>query len=110
MFNHYRIVPPDPSAPFPKRFRIEPVDQFMTPYERALDDLVGNEGTMIVRAVYDLAEKVENDFDGDFVQTEIGLEAARNRFEELVEKAREAFDKYERKLEDIEERRKYGEL
>lgn len=110
MFNHYRIVPPDPTAPFPQRFRIEPVDQFMTPYERALNDLVGNEGTMIVRAVYDLAEKVENDFNTDFVQTEIGLEAARNHFEEFVEKAREAFDTYERKLENLEERRKYGEL
>ena len=28
----------------------------------------------------------------------------------LVEKAREAFDTYEKKLESIEERRKYGEL
>lgn len=110
MFNHYRVGPPDPSAPFPQQFRIESTWPDLTPYEKAIDDLVGNEGTMIVRAVYELAEKVENDFNTDFVQTEIGLEAARNHFEELVEKAREAFDKYERKLEDIEERRKYGEL
>lgn len=86
------------------------VDPYHDPYERALDDLAGNDGTMIVRAVYELAEKVENDFNTDFVQTEIGLEAARNAFEDLVEKAREAFDAYERKLEDIEERRKYGEI
>lgn len=104
MFDHYHL------SPRPLQFAPEPSWPGLTPYERALDDLVGNEGTMIVRAVYDLAEKVENDFDGDFVQTEIGLEAARNHFEELVEKAREAFDTYERKLESIEERKKYGEL
>ena len=82
----------------------------LTPNARALDDHAGNDGTMVVRACCAIAEKVENDFNGDFVQTSIGLEAARNSFEELVEKAREAFDSYERKLEDIEERRKHGVL
>lgn len=79
-------------------------------YERALDDLAGNDGTMVVRACCAIGEHVEEAFDDDFVLTEIGLEAARNAFEDLVEKAREAFDAYERKLEDIEERRKHGVL
>ena len=65
---------------------------------------------MVVRACCAIGEHVENDFNDDFVLTEIGLEAARNAFEDLVEKAREAFDAYERKLEDIEERRKHGVL
>lgn len=104
MFEHFDT----PRAPL--QFAPEPSWPGLTPYERALDDLVGNDGTMVVRSVYELAEKVESDFDDDFVLTEIGLEAARNAFEELVEKAREAFDTYERKLEDIEERRKHGYL
>lgn len=84
------------------------VDPYRDPYERALDDLAENDGTMVVRACCEIGEHVENDFNDDFVLTEIGLEAARNAFEDLVEKAREAFDAYERKLEDIEERRKHG--
>ena len=104
MFEHFDI----PRAPL--AFAPEPSWPGLTPYERALDDLAGNDGTMVVRACYAIAEKVENDFNDDFVQTLIGLEAARNSFEELVEKAREAFDAYERKLEDIEERRKHGLL
>ena len=104
MYEHFDT----PRAPL--QFAPEPSLPGLTPYERALDDLAGNDGTMVVRSVYELAEKVENDFNDDFVLTEIGLEAARNAFEELVEKAREAFDAYERKLEDIEERRKHGYL
>lgn len=104
MFDRYHL------SPRPLQFAPEPSLPGLTPYERALDDLAGNDGTMVVRSVYELAEKVESDFDDDFVLTEIGLEAARNNFEELVEKAREAFDAYERKLEDIEERRKHGAL
>ena len=79
------------------------VDPYYDPYERALDDLAGNDGTMVVRAVYELAEKVENDFDGDATLTVEGLQAARERFEELVEKAYDAFDAYEAKLNAIEE-------
>lgn len=92
------------------KFAPEPSWPGLTPYERALDDLSGNDGTLVTNAAYAIAEKVENDFNGDFVLTEIGLEAARNAFEDLVEKAREAFDAYERKLEHIEERRKHGDL
>lgn len=105
MFEHFdapraplRFAPEFSSPPEPSR------------YEVALDDLAGNDGTLVTNAAYAIAEKVENDFNDDFVQTSIGLEAARNNFEELVEKAREAFDAYERKLEDIEERRKHGLL
>lgn len=72
-------------------------------YERALDDLAGNDGTMVVRSVFELAEKVENDFDGDATLTVEGFQAAKERFEALVEKAYEAFDAYEAKLEAIEE-------
>lgn len=90
------------------KFAPEPSWPGLTPYERALDDLAGNDGTMVVRACYAIGEHVEDAFNDDFVLTEIGLEAARNNFEDLVEKAREAFDAYERKLEDIEERRKHG--
>lgn len=104
MFEHFDT----PRAPF--QFAPEPSWPGLTPYERALDDLAGNDGTMVVRSVYELAEKVEDAFNDNFVLTEIGLEAARNNFEDLVEKAREAFDAYERKLEDIEERRKHGLL
>ena len=104
MYEHFDT----PRAPL--QFAPEPSWPGLTPYARALDDLAGNDGTMVVRACCAIAEKVENDFNGDFVQTSIGLEAARNSFEELVEKAREAADSYERKLEDIEERRKHGLL
>lgn len=104
MFEHFDT----PRAPL--QFAPEPSWPGLTPYERALDDLAGNDGTLVTNAAYAIAEKVENDFNDDFVQTSIGLEAARNAFEELVEKAREAFDSYERKLEDIEERRKHGVL
>lgn len=104
MFDHYHL------SPRPLQFAPEPSLPGLTPYERALDDLAGNDGTMVVRACYAIGEHVEEAFDDDFVLTEIGLEAARNSFEELVEKAREAFDAYERKLEDIEERRKHGLL
>lgn len=79
------------------------VDPYYDPYGRALDNLVGNEGVMIVRAAYELAEKVENDFDGYDVQTVEGFQAAKERFEALVEKAYDAFDAYESKLEAIEE-------
>lgn len=104
MFEHFD-TPRTPLA-----FAPEPSWPGLTPYERALDDLAGNDGTMVVRACCAIGEHVENDFNDDFVLTEIGLEAARNAFEDLVEKAREAFDAYERKLEDIEERRKHGLL
>lgn len=104
MFEHFDT----PRAPL--QFAPEPSWPGLTPYERALDDLAGNDGTTIVRACCAIGEHVEEAFDDDFVLTEIGLEAARNAFEELVEKAREAFDAYERKLEDIEERRKHGYL
>lgn len=104
MFDHYHL------SPRPLRFAPEPSWPGLTPYERALDDLAGNDGTMVVRACCAIGEHVENDFNDDFVLTEIGLEAARNAFEDLVEKAREAFDAYERKLEHIEERRKNGEI
>lgn len=104
MFDHY------PISPRPIQFAPEPSWPGLTPYERALDDLAGNDGTLVTNAAYAIAEKVENDFNDDFVLTEIGLEAARNAFEELVAKAREAFDAYERKLENIEERRKHGVL
>ena len=104
MFDHYHL------SPRPLQFAPEPSWPGLTPYERALDDLAGNDGTMVVRACCAIGEHVENDFNDDFVLTEIGREAARNAFEDLVEQAREAFDAYERKLEDIEERRKYGEI
>lgn len=85
-FSHECSTPPGPSR-----------------YERALDDLAGNDGTMVVRSVYELAEKVESDFDGDATLTVEGFQAAKERFEALVEKAYEAFDAYEAKLEAIEE-------
>lgn len=104
MFEHFD------TSRAPLQFAPEPSWPGLTPYERALDDLAGNDGTLVTNAAYAIAEKVESDFNDDFVLTEIGLEAARNAFEDLVEKAREAFDAYERKLEDIEERRKHGVL
>lgn len=97
MFEHFDT----PRAPL--QFAPEPSWPGLTPYERALDDLAGNDGTMVVRSVYELAEKVENDFDGDATLTVEGFQAAKERFEALVEKAYEAFDAYEAKLEAIEE-------
>lgn len=97
MFEHFDT----PRAPL--QFAPEPSWPGLTPYERALDDLAGNDGTMVVRSVYELAEKVENDFDGDATLTVEGFQAARERFEALVEKAYDAFDAYESKLEAIEE-------
>lgn len=97
MFDHYHL------SPRPLQFAPEPSLPGLTPYERALDDLAGNDGTMVVRSVFELAEKVENDFDGDATLTVEGFQAAKERFEELVEKAYEAFDAYEAKLEAIEE-------
>lgn len=97
MFDHYHL------SPRPLQFAPEPSLPGLTPYERALDDLAGNEGTMIVRAVCELAEKVEADFDDDATLTEEGFRAAKERFEELVEKAYEAFETYEAKQLAIEE-------
>lgn len=97
MFEHFDT----PRAPL--QFAPEPSLPGLTPYERALDDLAGNEGTMIVRAVCELAEKVEADFDDDATLTEEGFRAAKERFEELVEKAYEAFETYEAKQLAIEE-------
>lgn len=98
MFDHYsipstplRFAPECSNPPGPSR------------YEVALDDLAGNDGTMVVRSVYELAEKVEDDFDGDATLTVEGFQAAKERFEELVEKAYDAFDAYEAKLNAIEE-------
>lgn len=110
--HHYRQIPPDPTAPFPQRFRIERVYDTPepTPYDQALNDLVGNEGLEATYACIRIGETMEALFDNDFIQTEEGLKAAREKFEELVVKARDALDTYERKLEDIEERRSYGEL
>lgn len=93
---------------YPIRFAPEPQWMGQTPYEEELEDLVGNEGTVVVRTCYEIGERIEDDFEDDFIQTEIGLEGARNRFEELVEKAREAFDRYEAKLEDINQRYRHG--
>ena len=98
MFEHFDT----PSAPL--RFAPEcSTPPSPTPHEVALDDLAGNEGTMIVRAVCELAEKVEADFDSDDIQTVEGFRAARERFEALVDKAYEAFDAYEAKQQAIEE-------
>lgn len=97
MFEHFDT----PRAPL--QFAPEPSWPGLTPYERALDDLAGNDGTMVVRSVFELAEKVENDFDGDATLTVEGFQAAKERFEELVEKAYDAFDAYEAKLNAIEE-------
>ena len=97
MFEHFDT----PRAPL--QFAPEPSWPGLTPYERALDDLAGNDGTMVVRSVFELAEKVENDFDGDATLTVEGFQAAKERFEALVEKAYDAFDAYEAKLNAIEE-------
>ena len=73
-----------------------------TPYESALDDLVGNEGSEVMSA-WAIGKQVEDDFNLDDVQTVEGFRAARERFEALVEKAFDAFDAYETKLQAIEE-------
>lgn len=105
MFNHYHI------KSTPLRFAPEvSCPPGPTPYERALDDLVGNDGIDATNACIRIGEAMEAFFDNDFIMTQRGIQAAREKFEELVEKAREALDAYERKLENIEERRKYGEL
>ena len=98
MFDHYSI----PSTPL--RFAPE----CSTPpgpsrYEVALDDLVGNEGCEVMNAAWAIGKQVEDDFDSDDIQTVEGFRAARERFEELVEKAYEAFDTYEAKQQAIEE-------
>lgn len=72
-------------------------------YEVALDDLVGNEGCEVMNAAWAIGKQVEDDFDSDDIQTVEGFRAARERFEELVEKAYEAFDTYEAKQQAIEE-------
>ena len=103
--HHYRQIPPDPTAPFPQRFRIERVYDTPgpTPYESALDDLAGNEGSEVMSACWAIGKQVEDDFNLDDVMTEEGFQAAKERFEELVEKAYEAFDAYEAKQQAIEE-------
>ena len=74
-----------------------------TPYESALDDLVGNEGSEVMSACWAIGKQVEDDFNLDDVQTVEGFRAARERFEALVDKAYEAFDTYEAKQQAIEE-------
>lgn len=98
MFEHFdaphtplRFAPEFSSPPEPSR------------YEVALDDLVGNEGSEVMSAAWAIGKQVEDDFNTFDVQTEEGFQAARERFEALVEKAYEAFDAYETKLEAIEE-------
>ena len=98
MFEHFdtpsaplRFAPECSTPPGPSR------------YEVALDDLVGNEGSEVMSACWAIGKQVEDDFNLDDVQTVEGIRAARERFEELVEKAYEAFDTYEAKLNAIEE-------
>lgn len=79
------------------------VDPYYDPYGHALDDLAGNDGLRLVYACQAIGERAEADFDDDATLTFEGLQAAREHFEELVEKAYEAFDAYEAKLEAIEE-------
>ena len=79
------------------------VDPYRDPYGQALDDLAGNDGLNLVYACQAIGERAEADFDDDATLTIEGLQAARERFEELVEKAYDAFDAYEAKLEAIEE-------
>lgn len=74
-----------------------------SPYERALDDLAGNEGSEVMNACWAIGKQVEDDFNGYDVQTVEGFQAARERFEALVEKACDAFDAYEAKQQAIEE-------
>ena len=98
MFEHFdtpsaplRFAPECSTPPGPSR------------YEVALDDLVGNEGSEVMSACWAIGKQVEDDFNLDDVQTVEGFRAAKERFEELVEKAYEAFDTYEAKLNAIEE-------
>ena len=98
MFEHFdtqsaplRFAPECSTPPGPSR------------YEVALDDLVGNEGCEVMNAAWAIGKQVEDDFDSDDIQTVEGFRAARERFEELVEKAYEAFDTYEAKQQAIEE-------
>lgn len=98
MFEHFdapraplRFAPEFSSPPEPSR------------YEVALDDLVGNEGSEVMSAAWAIGKQVEDDFNGFDVQTVEGFQAAKERFEELVEKAYEAFDTYEAKQQAIEE-------
>lgn len=79
------------------------VDPYHDPYERALDDLAGNEGSEVMNAAWAIGKQVEDDFDSDDIQTVEGFQAAKERFEELVEKAYEAFEAYEAKQLAIEE-------
>lgn len=79
------------------------VDPYHDPYGRALDDLVGNEGSEVMSACWAIGKQVEDDFNLDDVQTVEGFRAARERFEALVDKAYEAFDAYEAKQQAIEE-------
>lgn len=74
-----------------------------TPYEVALDNLVGNEGIEVTNAAWAICKQVEDDFNDDDIMTIEGFQAARERFEELVEKAYEAFEIYEAKQLAIEE-------
>lgn len=98
MFEHFdtpsaplRFAPECSTPPGPSR------------YEVVLDDLVGNEGCEVMNAAWAIGKQVEDDFDSDDIQTVEGFRAARERFEELVEKAYEAFDTYEAKQQAIEE-------
>lgn len=98
MFEHFdspraplRYAPEYSSPPEPSR------------YEVALDDLVGNEGSEVMNAAWAIGKQVEDDFDSDDIQTVEGFQAAKERFEELVEKAYEAFEAYEAKQLAIEE-------
>lgn len=97
MFEHFDTpraplrYAPEYSAPEPSR------------YEVALDNLVGNEGSEVMNAAWAIGKQVEDDFNLDDVQTVEGFLAARERFEELVEKAYEAFETYEAKQLAIEE-------
>lgn len=79
------------------------VDPYHDPYGRALDDLAGNEGVAFVNACQDIGERMEEEFDGTDVLNPECLEDTRKRFEALVEKAFDAFDAYETKLQAIEE-------
>lgn len=80
------------------------VDPYYDPYGQALDDLAGNEGLRLVYACQAIGERAEADFDDDATLTEEGFRAARERFDDLVEKAYAAFDAYEVKLEAIEDK------
>ena len=79
------------------------VDPYYDPYGHALDDLAGNQGSDVMSACWAIGERAEADFDDDATLTPEGFQAAKERFEELVEKAYEAFDAYEAKLTAIEE-------